>query len=102
MARAFLFGYQRERYARWTRLSPLGQVLWGVKKALFAALVTAILSGVYLWSTHEAVVRAVVDGTASPLSLLVPVVTSLPVFFVVAAVSLVVVLIPSRREWEHY
>jgi hypothetical protein len=101
MARAFFLGYQRERYARWKRLSPLGKAVWAVKKVLLFAVVTAVVSGAYLWSTHESVLRAVFEGTAGPTALVVPVLTSIPVLAVVAVVSLLVVLWPQKEEWDH-
>jgi hypothetical protein len=46
-------------------------------------------------------VLAVVEGGASPLTLVAPVVASLPLVLLVVVGSLVAVFVPTRREWEH-
>jgi hypothetical protein len=96
-----LFGYQRRRLRRWRRLSPAGKAWWGVKKLVTLVVVAVVFSGVVVFYNHPDPVLAVVEGGANPLTLVGPVVASLPLILLVVVGSLLAVFVPTRREWEH-
>ena len=102
MLSRLLFGYQLRRFDRWKRLSPLGKAWWAVKKALMITVVVTVLAVVYLGGTYETEVQSVLDGTASAFVLVGPVFASLPILAAVVVVSILVVLIPTRRDDWNY
>jgi negative regulator of sigma E activity len=98
-----LFEYQRRRYRRWSRLSPAGKAWWAVKKAITAAVVAVVLAVVVVHYNHSTAVLAVVQSGASPLTLVGPVVSSLPTILLTTVVSVLAVLWPTRSENDvHY
>lgn len=101
MLSRLLLGYQIDRYNSWRRLSPLGKVWWVVKKALMVVVVVTVISTVYFYNTFNTVITPVVDGTAPVTTLIGPLVSSLPILAVVVIVSILVVLIPTRRN-DHW
>lgn len=102
MVSRLLFGYQLERLARWRRLSPLGKVWWGIRKAVALVVVATVVSALYLWGTYREVLQPVLDGAASATTLVGPVLASLPVLAVIVLVSVFAVLVPVRdtNDWE--
>jgi hypothetical protein len=98
-----IFEYQRRRYRRWKGLSPVGKAWWAVKKAITATVVAVVLAVVVVHYNHSEAVLAVVQSGASPLTLVGPVVSSLPLILLTTVVSLLAVLWPTRRENDvHY
>jgi hypothetical protein len=103
MATQLSLSYQLTRLDRWRRLSSLGMLWWGVRKALLFAVVFAAVTGIYLWGVQGAAVVPVLDGSASVLTLVGPLRSSLPAVGVIAVASLLAVLVPTRRANDpHY
>lgn len=102
MVTRLLFDYQMTRLDRWRRLSPLGKLWWGVRKALLFVVVFTVVTGVYLWSVQEAAVVPVVEGSVPVSTLAGPLVASLPAVAVIAVASLLAVFVPTRQENDVY
>jgi hypothetical protein len=95
-----IFEYQRRRYRKWQRLSAAGKVWWAVKKAVAAVVVAAVLAVLVVHYNHSAAVLAVVQSGASPLTLVGPVLASLPLLLLTTVLSVLAVLWPTRSEHD--
>ncbi|MFC5367887.1 hypothetical protein [Salinirubrum litoreum] len=95
-----IFEYQRRRYRKWRGLSAAGKAWWAVKKAVTAAIVAIVLAVVVVHYNHSEAVLAVVQSGASPLTLVGPVVASLPLILLTTVLSVLAVLWPTRRPGD--
>jgi hypothetical protein len=95
-----IFEYQRRRFRRWSDLSPAGKAWWAVKKAITAAVVAVVLAGLVVYYDHSTAVLSVVQSGASPLTLVGPVVSSLPLILLTTVLSVLTVLWPTRRPGD--
>lgn len=95
-----IFEYQRRRYRKWRGLSPVGKAWWAVKKALTATVVATVLAVTVVYYDNSAAVLAVVESGASPLTLVGPVLASLPLIALTTVLSVLAVLWPTRRPGD--
>jgi hypothetical protein len=95
-----IFEYQRRRYRKWQRLSAAGKAWWAVKKAVAAVVVAAVLAVLVVHYNHSTAVLAVVQSGASPLTLVGPVLSSLPLLLLTTVLSVLAVLWPTRSEHD--